>query len=74
MGPWRILEVLSPRAHGVPPPWASILEGLASILEVFGRHVGSVSGAVLLLFWSILAQELFLDGLVGLREALRILN
>ena len=49
-------------AHGpTPRPQASIFTSLASISLFFGRHVGSVSGTVLLLFWSISTQELFLD-------------
>ena len=43
------------------PPWASILDG-------FWFHFG----AKLALCWTIWAKELALDGLVGLREALKI--
>ena len=58
-----LFAILGPRAHGVPPPrWASILDG-------FWFHFG----AKLALCWTIWAKELALDGLVGLREALRIL-
>ena len=54
MGPWRILEVLSPRAHGVPPP------GLDSMLIL---RASAVAGSQLCCALDIIVYNYFITKL-----------
>ena len=67
------LAVLTPSWRHFGSILAAMDPILARVWEVFWAHVGSIFGAKLPLCWAFLAQELALDGLVGLREAQRII-